>query len=178
MAPIRKNSFTKETFTIKGMTPIEKNIKVVDANGNEYEATYPKRAKGLVKNGRARFIDENTICLACPPNNELEDNNMSENKTVAHTANPEMTVDANQVPVNKFTIEYLLDRLEEIALNQSHLTEALTKLSKMESKGAGDVGTEGQAHAIAAVVAAREKTNQKLLDLYLKMYEDLQLKQK
>ena len=49
------------------MTPIEKNIRVVDEQGNEYEATYPKRAKGLVKNGRARFIDENTICLACPP---------------------------------------------------------------------------------------------------------------
>ena len=63
------------------MTPIEKNIIVVDEQGNEYEATYPKRAKGLVKNGRARFIDENTICLACPPNTELEDKNMSENTT-------------------------------------------------------------------------------------------------
>ncbi len=64
------------------MIPIEKNIVVVDEQGNEYEATYPKRAKGLVKNGRARFIDENTICLACPPNIELEDKTMSENKKV------------------------------------------------------------------------------------------------
>ncbi len=56
------------------MTPIEKNIIVVDEQGNEYEATYPKRAKGLVKNGRARFIGENKICLACPPQNfETED---------------------------------------------------------------------------------------------------------
>ena len=61
------------------MIPIEKNIVVVDEQGNEYEATYPKRAKGLVKNGRARFINENTICLACPPNIELEDKTMSEN---------------------------------------------------------------------------------------------------
>ena len=45
------------------MTPIEKNIRVVDEQGNEYEATYPKRAKGFVKNGRARFVDENTIAL-------------------------------------------------------------------------------------------------------------------
>ena len=45
------------------MTPIEKNIIVVDEQGKTYEATYPKRAKGLVKNGRARFIDENKICL-------------------------------------------------------------------------------------------------------------------
>ena len=65
------------------MTPIEKNIIVVDELGNEYEATYPKRAKGLVKNGRARFIDDNKICLACPPHTELEDNNMSEKKNVS-----------------------------------------------------------------------------------------------
>lgn len=51
------------------MTPIEKNVRVVDEQGNEYEATYPKRAKGLVKHGRARFTDENTICLARPPEN-------------------------------------------------------------------------------------------------------------
>lgn len=47
------------------MTPIEKNIIVVDEQGREYEATYLKRAKGLVKNGKARFVDENKICLAC-----------------------------------------------------------------------------------------------------------------
>ena len=44
-----------------------KNIEVVDEQGNVYGATYPKRAKGLVKNGRARFVGENRICLACPP---------------------------------------------------------------------------------------------------------------
>ena len=63
----------------KGATPIEKNVIVVDEQGNEYEATYPKRAKGLVKNGRARFVDENKICLACPPDKILEGNNMSNN---------------------------------------------------------------------------------------------------
>ena len=59
------------------MIPIEKNILVVDEHGNEYEATYPKRAKGLVKNGRARFVSENKICLACPPKIILEDNNVN-----------------------------------------------------------------------------------------------------
>ena len=58
------------------MIPIEKNVLVVDEQGNEYEATYPKRAKGLVKKGRARFIEENKICLACPPNEYLEDKDM------------------------------------------------------------------------------------------------------
>ena len=61
----------------RGKTPITKNIRVIDAAGNEYEATYPKRAKGLVKNGRAIFIDEHTLCLDCPPNDCLEDKSMN-----------------------------------------------------------------------------------------------------
>jgi len=61
------------------MIPIAKNVIVVDEQGNEYEATYLKRAKGLVKNGRARFISENKICLACPPNHILEDKQMKNN---------------------------------------------------------------------------------------------------
>ena len=44
-----------------------KNVTVKDAFGNVYEATWPKRAKGLVKAGRARFVDDHTICLVCPP---------------------------------------------------------------------------------------------------------------
>ena len=58
------------------MTPIEKNVIVVDEQGNILEATYPKRAKGLVKKGRARFISESMICLACPPQ-KMEENEMS-----------------------------------------------------------------------------------------------------
>ena len=52
----------------RGRIPITKNISVVDEQGNEYEATWPRRARGLVKNGRARFLSENKICLACPQN--------------------------------------------------------------------------------------------------------------
>jgi len=65
------------------MTPIAKNIRVVDSQGNQHEATYLKRAKGLVKNGRARFVDAHTLCLARPPNNFSEDNFMSENNKFA-----------------------------------------------------------------------------------------------
>ena len=61
------------------MTPIEKNVIVVDEQGKILESTYPKRAKGLVKKGRARFIAENKICLACPPNIFLEENKMENN---------------------------------------------------------------------------------------------------
>ncbi len=157
------------------MIPIEKNIIVVDENGKEYEATYPKRAKGLVKTGRARFINENTICLACPPKNELEDNKMSENK-VQNNNNKPQTPAIPEKPT-KYTIDYILLMLENISKDQAHLTAALEKLSKLESKGPGDVGTADLADAIAHVVDSREETNRKLITFYEKMYDDLRATQ-
>ena len=79
------------------MIPIEKNIIVVDDKGNEYEATYPKWAKGLVKNGRAHYIEENKICLLHPPDLKSEDNNMSNNKNTEN-----------------FSIDYILKQIEKV----------------------------------------------------------------
>lgn len=45
----------------KGRTPITKNVKMIrvfDESGNEVNPTYPKRARGLVKQGRARWADD------------------------------------------------------------------------------------------------------------------------
>ena len=189
MAPITKNRLTKQNIYGKGMIPIEKNIVVVDEQGNEYEATYPKRAKGLVKNGRARFIDENTICLACPPNIELEDKTMSENKKVDSINNntpnnngtPKEVAEAmanlltatTEQHSEKLTMDYLLGKLEEISLGQAFLTDAISELGKMKSGGPGDVGTQEQAKAIGEIIKAREATNQRLIALYEKMYDDL-----
>ena len=91
------------------MIPIEKNIIVVDEQGNYYEATYPKRAKGLVKNGRARFIDENTICLACPPNN-TEDKIMSENTVNVNVEGS----DEKDTSTSKYNIPYVLEQIEKL----------------------------------------------------------------
>lgn len=177
------------------MIPIEKNIFVVDEQGNEYEATYPKRAKGLVKNGRARFIDENTICLACPPNIELEDKFMSENKKVDSIENNNPSSDngtprevadavanlfnstAEQQHSEKLTIDYILGKLEEISLGQAFATDAILELGKMKSGGPGDVGTQEQAKAVGEIIKAREATNQKLIAFYEKMYDDLKPKE-
>ena len=152
------------------MTPITKNIRVVDENGNEYEATYPKRAKGLVKNGRARFLSPDTICLLCPPENEhqTEDRIMSEN-----TSAPQET--EAQIPV--LTMEYLLAKIDEIAAQTAYLHDAIEKLGQMKTgNGPGDVAGEAQAHAIGDVIRCRETTNQQLLKLYEKMYDDLKPK--
>ena len=69
-APITKN---RESNIARGKTPIEKNIIVIDENNIKHNSTYLRRAKGLVKNGRARWVDDKTICLtelcsaSCPP---------------------------------------------------------------------------------------------------------------
>ena len=156
----------------KGMIPIEKNIIVVDEQGNEYEATYPKRAKGLVKNGRARFIDENTICLACPPDTKLEDKNMSENKKVIDKTTAENAIEEPQ----KLTINYVLEQIEKIQNQTDHIGMALAALGNMVPKTNSttpDVAGAEQAEAIAEVIESREATNQKLIALYEKMYDDL-----
>lgn len=63
-----------------------KNIIVVDSQGKKCGTTYLKRAKGLVKQGRARFLTQTMLCLACPPNQDLEENIMSQ-QTIENITN-------------------------------------------------------------------------------------------
>ena len=149
-----KKRHSQSQFHTKGATPIEKNVIVVDEQGNEYEATYPKRAKGLVKNGRARFVAENKICLACPPNKPLEDNKMETN--------------------DKFTITEIFHAINDLIENSEHIELALQQLESVRSEGPGDIGAQAKANAIAKIVEIRETTLQKTLALYEKMYDDIQ----
>ena len=146
----------------KGATPIEKTVRVIDEQGNEYEATYPKRAKGLVKNGRARFIDEHTICLACLPdelNDNLEESKMEENKTL--------------------TVKDIFDAIGQLRSESAYLNNALSTLSDIPCSGTGDpgspgdIGSQAKASAIADVIKCRETTNQQMLAFYQRMYDDL-----
>ena len=82
------------------MTPIEKNVIVVDEQGNILEATYPKRAKGLVKKGRARFISERMICLACPLEKFIEETEMEKTKK-------EYTKEEQQQFIEKANINFI-----------------------------------------------------------------------
>ena len=151
----------------KGATPIEKNVIVVDEQGKVYEATYPKRAKGLVKNGRARFVAENKICLACPPNENLEDINMSENTVKA------IEVAAEENVSKTLSIDYVLAQIEKIVENTAYIEAALGSLASVESVSPGDIGAEEKAKGIADVVRCRETTNQQLLAFYAKVFNDL-----
>lgn len=54
-----------------------KNITVVDENNNILESTYPKRAKGLIKKGRAEWVSDDVIRLCAQ--SKKEDNEMANN---------------------------------------------------------------------------------------------------
>ena len=150
-----------------------KNIVVIYEQGNEYGATYSKRAKGLVKNGRARFIDENTICLACPPKEFLEDNKMTDNMNIEATENK-----------NELTLREIF---EQIVLLQKQLTEnsnfSLHRMGdSLESVFSNTEIIESSVvsecvNSVTTVFSEREETLYKMLSLYEKMYDDLKNKQ-
>lgn len=140
---------------------MNKNIEVVDEAGNVYEPTRPKRAKGLVKHGRARFVDENRICLTCPPD-KTEETHMS-----------------NTSIFGEMTVADILNRINNIINQTSYIGEAYEAFKAMGDGDSGDCGAPGnimgkaKAEAIASVVQCRETTNQQILRLYEKMYDDM-----
>ena len=190
----KKRKFAKANQN-KGATPIEKNVIVVDEQGNEYEATYPKRAKGLVKNGRARFVDENKICLACPPGKSMEDkmkdnnqNVVDEAKAAAESAvewtktfeaevekltqaDPEKSTTADS---GKYTIEYALEQLENVRKEASAFAvEMRQKIGEVKSNGPGDVGAAAAGEALNALVQEQEQIFRRMIDFYIGMISDL-----
>lgn len=157
-----------------------KKIAVVDENGKEYEATYLKRARGLVRHGRARFINENTICLACPPDNFklTEDNSMTNIENV----NVDLeTGEVTEAPVvdSKYTLEYFLEQIEKITAEYSGSTteNIIGAIASIQSTGTPCGGSGDEiAKAAADAVHYRETTVQKTLDFYFRMVDELKPK--
>ena len=145
----------------KGATPIEKNVRVIDEQGNEYEATYPKRAKGLVKNGRARFIDEHTLCLACPPNEYMEDKQMEENQTLTAKEVFDQIVKLQTVLVENSN--HSLHRIGDAFESAFNYTD-------FDLSGEERSTAIGQ---ITSVFVQREYTLQKMLAIYERIYDDI-----
>ena len=142
---------------------------VVDEQGNEYEATYPKRAKGLVKNGRARFVGENKICLACPPDKILEEENMSNNISKTQVFNQIAELQKN------------LESLDKILFKIQCVTDSQSCVEPEEGEPIPldylpDVAME-KVKAIHYIVSDREKTINKMLDFYLELYHTEQAKE-
>ena len=141
---------------------------VVDSQGNEYEATYPKRAKGLVKSGRARFVAENKICLACPPDINLED------KTMENNTNTVEATEKNGLTVRDIFVQLtiLQNQLTENSQTSLHrLSDAIYSIGESEEENAD---RNEQVSAVCDVFRAREMTLQRLLEMYENMYFDMQ----
>ena len=152
---------------------MEKTIRVTDLQGNLLEATYPKRAKGLVKHGRARFTDDHTICLTCPPNRILEEKDMNEQTTALE---PIMEATVYNHPASLSPAE-ILEKIAEIQHDNGHIYQALSALEKIPINASGvpgapeDVSGEAKARAYAEAVLVRETTQQKMLNFYTALYQ-------
>ena len=166
--------------------PITKNIRVMDKQGNHYGATYPKRAKGLVKQGRARFIDDHTIRLleeVRPPKTNLkilEDDKMhTEHENRTNGPRPGTTVpavpvapSAPPVPVSNDLMVELLKRIDAIVNNTGYINETMHAIRQMAESGEID-DPESYMEGMHKIIASREVTNQKAIELIRDMYENV-----
>lgn len=159
--------------TTRGMIPIEKNIIVVTENGKVFESTWLKRANGLVKKGRARWLDEHTICLACPPVH-MEDNKMENSKQVETVTESIPEIENANHPDNKtgiLTIESILDRMDAIRNDMLFMNELLCTMESITNQG-GEDDAGHIAEATSQAFIARETTCQQQLRFLEKIYND------
>ncbi len=151
----------------KGEKPIEKNVIVVDEAGKEYEATYPKRARGLVKNGRARFVGEHKICLACPPDIKNSEDKIMESINIENSTQKTKlhASETPELPTN-ITAGYILSKIEQI---QAEFELFYSKTSGESISAMGDSGLS----ELNDIIKCRETTNQKLIEFYKNVYNDI-----
>lgn len=167
-----------------------KTVRVLDEAGHEYEATYTKRAKGLVKHGRARFADDSqtVIILACPPNQNLilEDNSMNEqnnNTNIPDTSDLSELTELSELSEstnNPLTARDVFDQIVALQnLISGEYTNPLHSLSSTVGSICENTEWESDQLKCGAINAAstpyrmREETYQQMLALYQQMYRDL-----
>ena len=130
----------------------KKTVIVIDEQGNKLESTYPKRAKGLIKTGRAQYVDENTICLVnLPKINILEDDKMN-NNNINLEQNEEVKLDSI----------YVMNKIDEIIKMNYDLVNN-PGLANMSS-------VPGAKNPIQSIC----ETNNKMIDLLRDIYSSLQ----
>ena len=150
------------------MIPIEKNIIVVDEAGNILGRTWPKRAEGLIKKGRARRLDPTTVCLACPPE-QMEDNRMENGKqTEVITEHSTATEDAG---TGGMTVESLLNRMDAVRQEMLSMKELARTMEAIANQG-GEDDAGHIAEATSQAFIARETTCQQQLRFLERVYND------
>lgn len=146
----------------------ERCIAVVDEAGNRYEATWKRRAQGLVKNGRARYIDESTICLTCPPKNITKN---SEDKNMSNKLNK------NQVFNQIADLQKSLESIDKILFKVQCVNDTQGYVENEDSpiilEYSADVA-KTKVDVIREIAMSRENTIRKMLDFYLSVYKELE----
>ena len=134
---------------------------MVDENGKEYGSTWLKRAGGLVKKGRARWLNEHTICLACPPN-LTEESKMEHSNEVLKLPGTGSTDKAQSAAgtQNELTLNELLKRIDDIRGEMGYLQELAENWLGSEAIGIGNM------------VEEREKTYRQMLSFLERIYAD------
>lgn len=143
------------------MTPMAKNITVIGENGNILYSTYPKRAEGLVKKGRARRISGTAIRLCALPDAKKEEK----------TVNIYELFD-NQL--SKMQEQLRDDQSDNAAKVRTEILKTLESLKKQEQTDRVTDIIKEQLDALRASLesdtapenaAAREATRQKILSV-------------
>lgn len=119
-----------------------KFVHVIDANGKVLHDTYAKRAKGLVKKGRAYYVDETSICMICSMRKE---HNME-----------------------TMTKEELLKQMEEMLQHQTYMKEAIDAIEKIPYD-LEEAQVRLRTEAIMQIVKEKEASNQALIALWKQM---------
>ena len=161
-------------------SPASLKIEVVDSSGKIIGRTYEKRAKGLVKKGRARFTDENRITLL--PSEDAHEYTDTEGYKMDERINTENIENISEEN-SQYTIESVMQCMKKILDDTQYIKDAIFNVTEIPSGDTGDCGSPGdiagkaKAEAISTIVRERENTNQKLIDFYNKVYNDLKAQQ-
>lgn len=139
---------------------MKKNVTILDLSGNIIGTTYPKRAKGFVKSGRACFVDGETVQLTCPPEHSMqkrqediamsiENNNIIKLKEETETFNTQPTEkteacklqpqetkkqiseNAKKLLDTGISLKEILVNLDAIRSDNGYINQALANLEKL-----------------------------------------------
>lgn len=166
-------------------------IRVFDEHGNEVNPTYPKRARGLVKQGRARYADDADDVIVLTPNTEekvaypsevhkvhtLEDTEMFEynvNEEISETAEvlePIEEVEAvEEVEESGLPLNEELNRLYGILENVDKMLMNVGAMGLSLPEDMNGMDNEG-IQAVADAIMSESNRLRVLADRYANMRE-------
>lgn len=125
-----------------------KKILVVDEHGVFLHSTYEKRARGLVKKGRAQFLNDTTIQF--------------------HYATSQKEVKR----MSELTMQDVLHRIDQIHEESNYLKDAFMTIEKIPNN-ISDEQANARAVAASEMVKAKEETNRQMLTLLQLMFESV-----